>query len=972
MIICFQDALEHLATIDLIELSNEAKVEHCRATRDLRSCGRFVRHVLNSCGHASLCYECSQRCDVCPICRTSIPKTGNLLRVRLFYECIEAGLISKRFDDRFHEKEDGERQLTTDVQRLYCLFDVAMENNLVSLVCHYVTDVCMDESAVSSDPVIAFLVDEVAVKDWCKRTFGNIVTNLQAIYTLQVEEMKTKLPLLSKFLSQLAGISNVIEVLESSIKGTLYAQQDVHSLHENVLKAKQHLEIMKWSIKHQFLDKVRSRHINYSSWRSLFRDRKSAAIVRAWPEFKSNSAESAKQDCATLFIEDALSNLEIEQELGRGMSKELEVLSMVKNGGSSSFIRSIIEGFEGCYPFETLRDATDVLFLCGSSDVVVAKRAIFLYYLFDRHWTKPDEQWRHIIDDFAASFGITRDLLLESLTFYLLDDHTDQALQEACKLLPEIAGPNTHPKIAQVMLERQNPDGALMVLRWSGRDGLNGHANSANGGAQLVSLREAVISVRVRVECGLLTEAFMYQRTHCLRVKEEKVKRGTSSQASLNDVKVKEETWLDQMDSLVTEICCLCIRRNLIDKMIELPWTCDEEKYIHKCLLEYATDYPESTSGSLLVVYYLQRFRYIEAYQVDQKLQSLEQDIISKASIGEEAVSRIRSISQWRAGLVDKCIDLLPDVQQQQVKSGNFPDFGVSSSKEDESKSDMSEEQPPNSSLLHPFPSDSSVLLRVSSAKKSSAFDTPAKPSGSIINSHIDLSNYRSPSILQGRFLTSVGGSSTSHSKSNLFSKNVSGSREVKYLSGIKSSFKLDDISTPGTNYLTPGSSTPLKEGYRSSSRVLYNDYLQNDQIDKVSPELEPDFLMNQVENTRPSYLHRIQAPQISTPISNHGFLKGTLQNSSSTTSGSGKRVSSERPWMSAARDESMDITWSHANKNSPVEDLKGNGGSRWRSDEDNEDEDNEDEQPSGEKFISRGLALVPSRRERRSRSTRR
>ncbi|MCL7029533.1 hypothetical protein MKW94_028096, partial [Papaver nudicaule] len=797
----------------------------------------------------------------------------------------------------------------------------------------------MDESAVSSDPVMAFLMDEVAVKDWCKRTFGNIITNLQAIYTLQVEEMKTKLPILLKFLSQLTGISNVIEVLESSIKGTLHAQQDLHNLQENVLKAKQHLEVMKWLIKHQFLDNVRSRHMNYSSWRSVFRERKSAAVKRAWPEYENNSAESGKQNCATLFIEDALSNLEIEQELGRGMSKELEVLSMVRNGGSSSFIKSNIEGFEGCYPFETLRDATDVLFLCGSSDVVVAKRAIFLYYLFDRHWTKRDEGWRNIIDDFAASLSITRDLLLESLTFYLLDDHTDQALQEACQLLPEIAGPNTHPKIAQVMLERENPEGALMVLRWSGRDGLNAHANSANGGAQLVSLQEAIIAVRVRVKCGLLTEAFMYQRTHCQRVKEEKLKRGTSSQAFITDVKVKEETWLDQMDPLVTEICCLCIRNNWIDKMIEFPWNSDEEKYIHKCLLEYATEIPESTSGSLLVVYYLQRYRYIEAYQVNHKLQSLEQEILSKASIGEEAVSKIRSISQWRAGLVDKCIDLLPDVQQQQVKSGNFPDFGVSSSKEDESISDMSEDQPPNPSLLHPFPSDSSVLLGLSSAKKGSAFDTPAKPSGSILNSHIDLSNYRSPSILQGRFLTPVGGSSTSQSKGNLFSRHGSASREVKYPSAIKSNFKLGDMSTPGTNYLTPGSSTPLKEASRSSSRVLYNEYLQNDQIDKVSLGSEPDLLMNQVGNTRPSYLHRTPAHQISTPINNHGFLKDTLQHSSSTTSGSGKRVSSERPWMSAARDESMDFTWSHANKNSPVEDLKGNGGSRWRSDEDGEDD---------------------------------
>lgn len=40
----------------------------------------------------------------------------------------------------------------------------------------------------------------------------------------------------------------------------------------------------------------------------------------------------------------------------------------------------------------------------------------------------PDEEWRHILEDFAASFSITRNLLLESLIFYLLDDHTDEAV----------------------------------------------------------------------------------------------------------------------------------------------------------------------------------------------------------------------------------------------------------------------------------------------------------------------------------------------------------------------------------------------------------------------------------------------------------------------------------------------------------------------------------------------------------------
>lgn len=42
----------------------------------------------------------------------------------------------------------------------------------------------MDETAVSSDPVVAMLLDEVVVKDWCKRTFKNIIAELQPICIL--------------------------------------------------------------------------------------------------------------------------------------------------------------------------------------------------------------------------------------------------------------------------------------------------------------------------------------------------------------------------------------------------------------------------------------------------------------------------------------------------------------------------------------------------------------------------------------------------------------------------------------------------------------------------------------------------------------------------------------------------------------------------------------------------------------------
>lgn len=755
-----QQALENLASIDLSELCNEAKVEHCRATRDLRSCGRCVQSVLISCGHASLCEECGQRCDVCPICRHIIPKTGTRLSLRLYYECIEAGLISKRYDDRFQEK-DGEKQPTADVERLYSFFDVALENNLLSLICHYITDVCMDESAVSSDPVVAMLLDEVVVKDWCKRTFKNIISELQPIYNLDVDEIKSKSNTLLKFTSRLTSISTVLEEFESSFKDSLSAQlHDIHHLQESIVKTKQHMEMIIWYTRHHETLEGLNRHNNISSWRSDVRERKSMAVKRAWP----SPIGTSEQNLAMLFIEDALSNLDTQQEYTTNRDDELEIASLQKDGGLT-FSKVKIEGFMGSYPFENLRSAIDVLFLCGSSDMVVAKQAILLYYLFDRLWKIPDDKWRFCVDDFSATFNIARHSILESFTFYLLDDQSDEALQEACKLLPEIAGPTTHPKVAQVLLERQNPYAALMVLRWSGTDN--------SGPTQSLSLDEAVTAVRVRVECGLLIEAFMYQRSLYTNFKKKK--------CELND---DFESGVDWLEVLVTEICILCIRRNLVDRIIGLPWNFEEEKYLHKCLLDYAFDEPLTNTGSLLVVFYLQRYRYVEAYQVDRKLQSIEQDFISKNPIDADVANRMSSIQHWRGGLVDKSIQLLPEVEQQKLKTGQMTEIPSP----DNNNNIPSK---PNNLIQEQNPTLPSLLFQMHNENPSpkSSFQT---------------ANYDTTPQLVNTFTDTERG--------------------MNMLKSISKNFKFDDVST-----------TPLKEVNRGSSRARKNKYVQNDQNDLPS-----------------------------------------------------------------------------------------------------------------------------------------
>ena len=49
---------------------------------------------------------------------------------------------------------------------------------------------------------------------------------------------------------------------------------------------------------------------------------------------------------------------------------------------------------------------------------------------------------------------------------------------------------------------------------------------------------------------------------------------------------------------------------------------------------------------------FFQRFRYLEAYQVNLLLQKAEQGYLSENSVHEDVLSRMKSTSHWRAGLV--------------------------------------------------------------------------------------------------------------------------------------------------------------------------------------------------------------------------------------------------------------------------------------------------------------------------------
>nr|AAU93532.1 unknown protein [Zea mays] len=232
-------------------------------------------------------------------------------------------------------------------------------------------------------------------------------------------------------------------------------------------------------------------------------------------------------------------------------------------------------------------------------------------------------------------------LLLYKLDYGGMED-ARPGHQEACSHLPKISSKETHPKIAQVLLERQKYDMALLVLKCTGHGSFSATENFKKD--DISSLSEAVTVVRVRIECRLLTEAFMYHRSYCSKVKEQHSADMTHAEDALKN------SWVYHVEMMVTEFCAICIKRNLVDKMIDLPWDSEEEKHLHKSLFDSAHEMPMKPNGSLLVVYYLRRYRYLEAYEVDRSLQKFEQKILENTT--EEIASKIRAIARWRESLV--------------------------------------------------------------------------------------------------------------------------------------------------------------------------------------------------------------------------------------------------------------------------------------------------------------------------------
>lgn len=110
------------------------------------------------------------------------------------------------------------------------------------------------------------------------------------------------------------------------------------------------------------------------------KERKTATHERAWSEYPRNVGQVAPRPLATLFIEDALANLGIardeDEELGRDVLELNRLKKDYRHRRDSGGGYPVINGASTFYPPENVRAAVDLLFLEGSSELILAKKAI--------------------------------------------------------------------------------------------------------------------------------------------------------------------------------------------------------------------------------------------------------------------------------------------------------------------------------------------------------------------------------------------------------------------------------------------------------------------------------------------------------------------------------------------------------------------------------------------------------------------
>ncbi|XP_060062460.1 protein ELYS-like [Ylistrum balloti] len=281
------------------------------------------------------------------------------------------------------------------------------------------------------------------------------------------------------------------------------------------------------------------------------------------------------------------------------------------------------EGGDGLYPPPSLHALLSIYLL---DDVdLVAKHSVVLYLLLDLVSLVNAERHQQFVDKiskFSKTFAIPRSVVKQVQGCWLLD-HSD--FEEALSVILdpmvlEEMGRWQHGRIIRALLYQ---GASKMALRYL-----------STAQPSLTSPEDVKLKLTVLLASGLTAEALEYQRTY-------------RDQVNMHD--------------LLFHLFLGCQQMKTMDQLLQLPLTEAEEHH----LVRYLTESSEPHSQEVLVLHYLQRARYVEAIQLNEKL---------KQTVFAETSSKARERVAARNAIVDGFMSVLSGAQKKLIfENHNIP-----------------------------------------------------------------------------------------------------------------------------------------------------------------------------------------------------------------------------------------------------------------------------------------------------------
>ncbi|CAG9464795.1 unnamed protein product [Pedinophyceae sp. YPF-701] len=463
-------------------------------------------------------------------------------------------------------------------RKLQMLLSACLEHGLGSYVLDYVREVSLDDRAVSSDPEEHILMGIDVVARWAREVAADVYERCrrcaedpspaQLRSALSAGETARGLHPVATSLAAAETSSPPPQTRARRPAAAPQARETLAHAARRTLQASQFLEVLRWADAHKLTgDRFLAEWGSVPSWKAKVLEREAGGK-------RSPGLARLKQACAAR----ALAR---EQDAQPGAADADAARDGPGQGASAAAEDDSVAVRDAAYPPSSLASFAGAAMLGGDTAPAVrqAKLSLVLYALVDAGHEA-------LAGSFCAALGLGEDAYAHVHAAVLLDQargageaERAQLAARAGRLLLDRGASDLPFAFVADLKDLGLSDVAAQLLRVLGMDWVAGPEGAAD---------EQDVAMAVRLDCGLLHEAFAGLRAAC--------KRGLPREAA---------------GRLVQKMCAWGHANGKIDVVFALPW--EKGSVEERALREWAT--AQGRGAKLEALYLLSRGRAAEVWR---------------------------------------------------------------------------------------------------------------------------------------------------------------------------------------------------------------------------------------------------------------------------------------------------------------------------------------------------------------------